>query len=107
MYSKEELRDWIKKECAKSPKHGLAKQLHQKMQKKFGAAALPYTTVAWWVKEFEGGRESVADKPGRHQAASDKDVAALLELVQANPKLTLHKMAQSTGLAVQNAESWQ
>ncbi|PSN33013.1 hypothetical protein C0J52_26245 [Blattella germanica] len=98
MCSKEEQRDWIRKEY---DKHGSAKKCHQELEKKFGADALPYATVAWWVRQFKEARESVSDMPGRRPPPlSDKEVAVLRKMVQANPKLTIPEMAKSTGLSV-------
>ncbi|KAJ4437310.1 hypothetical protein ANN_17448 [Periplaneta americana] len=55
MFSKEDQRSWLKIQCARGR---TARQCHQGLQEACGAAALPYRTVARWVRAFRQGRES-------------------------------------------------
>ena len=56
MFSKQEQRSWIKIECARGR---TARQCHQGLQEACGESALPYRTVARWVKAFNEGRQAV------------------------------------------------
>ena len=71
MFSKQEQRSWIKIECARGR---TARQCHQGLQEACGESALPYRTVARWVKAFNEGRQNVADmcRPVR-PSVSDSD----------------------------------
>jgi len=55
MFSKREQRSWIKIECARGR---TARQCHQGLQEACGQSALPYRTVARWVKAFNEGRQA-------------------------------------------------
>ncbi|PNF41596.1 hypothetical protein B7P43_G11561 [Cryptotermes secundus] len=83
MFSKQEQRSWIKTECARGC---TARQCHQGLQEARGESALPYRTVATWVKAFNEGRPNVADmrRPGR--PSSDR-------------RHTIRELARETGLA--------
>ncbi|GBN40553.1 hypothetical protein AVEN_189821-1 [Araneus ventricosus] len=59
MFSKQEQRSWIKIDCARGR---TARQCHQSPQEACGESALPYRTVARWVKAFNAGRQNVADQ---------------------------------------------
>jgi len=56
MFSKQEQRSWIKIECARGR---TARQSHQGLQEACGEFALPYRTVARWVKALNEGRQAV------------------------------------------------
>jgi len=56
MFLKQEQRSWIKIECARGR---TARQCHQGLQEACGESALPYRTVARWVKAFYEGRQAV------------------------------------------------
>jgi len=56
MFSKQEQWSWIKIECARGH---TARQCHQDLQEACGESALPYRTVARWVKAFNEGRQAV------------------------------------------------
>ncbi|PNF44136.1 hypothetical protein B7P43_G03180 [Cryptotermes secundus] len=64
MFSKQKQRSWIKIECTRGR---TARQCHQGLQEACGESALPYRTVARWVKVLKEGRQNVADtrRPGR------------------------------------------
>ncbi|PNF33091.1 Dynein heavy chain 10, axonemal [Cryptotermes secundus] len=63
LISVEDQRSWIKIECARGR---TARQCHQGLQEACGESALPYRTVARWVKAFNEGCQNVADvrRPG-------------------------------------------
>ena len=71
MFSKQEQRIWIKIECARSR---TARQCHQGLQEACGQSALPYRTVARWVKAFNEGRHNVADmrRSGRSSVSDEE-----------------------------------
>lgn len=71
MFSKQEQRSWIKIECARGR---TARQCHQDLQEACGKSALPYRTVARWVKAFKEGRQNVADmrRPGRPSVSKEE-----------------------------------
>ena len=75
MFSKQKKRSWIKIECARGR---TARQFHQGLQEACGESALPYRTVARWVKAFKEGHQNVADmrRPGR-PSVSEEEVYAL------------------------------
>ena len=99
MFSKQEQRRWIKIECAKS-RDCTARQCHQGLQQACGASALPYRTVARWVKAFKEGRKNVSDMPrSGHPPVSDNDIHAVSTLVETGRNFTIRKLAQETGLA--------
>ena len=55
MFLKQEQRRWIKIECARGR---TARKCHQGFQEACGESALPYRTVARWVKAFNEGRQA-------------------------------------------------
>ncbi|PNF44127.1 hypothetical protein B7P43_G03184 [Cryptotermes secundus] len=79
MFSKQKQRSWIKIECTRGR---TARQCHQGLQQACGESALPYRTVARWVKAFNEGRQNVADtrRPGRPSVSEEVyALSALLE----------------------------
>ncbi|PNF43116.1 Potassium voltage-gated channel protein Shaw [Cryptotermes secundus] len=60
MFTKQEQRFWIKIEVARG--HS-AQNCHQGLREASGDTALPYRTVARWVKLFRKGRDAVQDDP--------------------------------------------
>ena len=96
MFSKQEQGSWIKIECARGRK---ARQCHQGLQEACGECALPYRTVAKWVKAFNEGRQNVADlrRPGRPSAS--EEVYALTALLDSDRSHTIRELARETGLA--------
>ena len=61
MFTKQEQRSWIKIEVARGRS---AQNCYQGLREACGDAALPYRTVARWVKLFREGRDAIQD--GRH-----------------------------------------
>ena len=57
---KEDQRSWFKIECARVRN---ARQYYEGLQEACGERALPYHTVARWVKAFKEGRQNVTDVP--------------------------------------------
>ncbi|KFM56801.1 hypothetical protein X975_13857, partial [Stegodyphus mimosarum] len=100
MFSKQEQRCWIKIEFARGC---TARQCHQGLQEACGESALPYRTVARWVKAFNEGRQNVADmlRPGR-PIVSDADVQVVAALMDSDSRQTIHQLAGQTGLAYRN-----
>ncbi|PNF40606.1 hypothetical protein B7P43_G06749 [Cryptotermes secundus] len=96
MFSKQEQRSWIKIECARGC---TARQCHQGLQEACGESALPYRTVARWVKAFNEGRQNVADmrRPGRPSVSDE--VYALSALRESDRRHTIRELARETGLA--------
>ena len=97
MFSKQEQRSWIKIERARGR---TARQCHQGLQEACGESALPYRTVARWVKAFNEGRQNVADvrRPGR-PSVSEEEVYALTALLDSDRRHTIRELARETGLA--------
>ena len=58
MFTKEDQRSWIKIEVARGRS---AQTCFQGLQEACGDAALPYLTVARWVKLFHEGTDSIQD----------------------------------------------
>ncbi|PNF34053.1 hypothetical protein B7P43_G01170, partial [Cryptotermes secundus] len=92
-----EQRSWIKIECARGC---TARQCHQGLQEACRESALPYRTVARWVKDFNKGRQNVADmrRPGR-PSVSEEEVYALSALLESDRRHTIRELARETGLA--------
>ena len=61
-----------------------------------GESALPYCTVAWWVKAFRDGRQNVSDmqRPGR-PAVSEEDAQNVNALMIADRNITIRKLANN------------
>ncbi|PNF41892.1 hypothetical protein B7P43_G15542 [Cryptotermes secundus] len=97
MFSKQEQRSSIKIECARGR---TARQCHQGLQEACGEFALPYRTVARWVKAFNEGRQNVADmrRQGR-PSISEEEMYALSALVESDRRHTIRELARETGLA--------
>ena len=59
-----------------------------------GDAALPYRTVARWVRAFKEGHDNVEHmaKPGR-PSVSEEDVEAVSALLDTDRRLTVHELA--------------
>jgi len=97
MFSKQEQRSWKKIQCARGR---TARQCHQDLQEACGEPALPYRTVARWVKVFNEGRQNVADmrRPGR-PSVSEEEVCALTALLDSDRRHTIRELARETGLA--------
>jgi len=91
MYSKQEQRSWIKIECARGR---TAQQCHQGLQEACWESALPYRTVARWVKAFNKGCQNVAGmhRPGR-PSVSEEEVYALTALLDSDRHHTIHELA--------------
>ena len=92
MFSKQEQRSWKKIERARGR---TARQCHQGLQEACGESALPYRTVARWVKAFKEGRQNVADvrRPGR-PSVSEEEVYALTALLDSERRHTIGELAR-------------
>ncbi|PNF39245.1 hypothetical protein B7P43_G17337 [Cryptotermes secundus] len=97
MFSKQEHRRWIKIECARGR---TTRQCHQGLQEACGESALPYRTVARWVRAFNKGRQNVTDmrQPGR-PSVNEGEVYALSALLESDRRHTIRELARETGLA--------
>ena len=60
MISKEDQKSWLKIECTTRRN---ARQCYTGLQEACGECALPYCTVARWVKTFKEGQKNVTDMP--------------------------------------------
>ena len=60
MISKEDQRSWLKIECARG--HN-SRECYKGLQEACGEHALPYHTVARWVKAFKEGQQNVTTLP--------------------------------------------
>ncbi|PNF38705.1 hypothetical protein B7P43_G17132 [Cryptotermes secundus] len=96
MFSKHEQQNWIKIECTRGH---TARQWHRGLQEDCGESALPYRTVARWIKAFNKGRQNVADmrRPGRPSVS--KEVYALSTSLESHRRHTIRELARETGLA--------
>src|ERR1043166_7500036 len=97
MFSKVEQRSWIKIEVARGR---TAKECHQGLVEAAGSCALPYRTVARWVKAFRLGRQNVTHEPraGRPCVGQDSvnEVSALLDI---DRRWTIRELSNSVGLS--------
>ena len=66
MISKEDQRNWLEIECARGRN---ARQCYEGLQEACGERALPYCTVAGWVKAFKEGRYIILHDNARAHAA--------------------------------------
>ena len=92
MFSKQEQRSWIETECARGR---TARQCHQGLQEACGESALPYRTVARWLKAFNEGRQNVADM---RPSVSEEEVYALTALLDSDRRHMIRELARETGL---------
>ncbi|PSN36131.1 hypothetical protein C0J52_27686, partial [Blattella germanica] len=71
MFTKQDQRSWLKIECARGRN---ARQCYEILQDVCGENALPYRTVARWVKAFNEGRQNVTDMPrSGHPTVSEEN----------------------------------
>ena len=86
MISKEDQRSWLKIECAR----GLnARQCYEGLQEACGEHALPYCTVARWVKAFKEGRPTILhDNARTHAAGAVIDLLNCFTTLQYSPELS-------------------
>ena len=64
------------------------------------ASALPYRTVARWVRAFKEEHENVSNMPwSGHPPVSDEDVHIVSALMKMDQNFTIRELAQKTGLA--------
>ncbi|GBL84277.1 hypothetical protein AVEN_118661-1 [Araneus ventricosus] len=93
MFSKQEQRNWIKIEYARSC---TARQCHQGVFKRL---AFPYRTVARWVKAFNEGRQNVADMRRAGRPSVSEEVYAVASLLDSDRRHTIRELFRETGLA--------
>lgn len=72
---------WITIVCARGR---IARQCHQGLQEACVESALPYQTVARWVKAFEKGRQNMADIRRLSSSSVGEDAHALTTLLDSN-----------------------
>ncbi|PSN43849.1 hypothetical protein C0J52_11883 [Blattella germanica] len=90
-------RSWLKIECARGKN---ARQCYEILQDVCGENALPYRTVARWVKAFNEGRQNVTDMPrSGHPTVSEENVQNVNALVLADRNSTIRQLANDTRLA--------
>ncbi|PNF24299.1 hypothetical protein B7P43_G11904 [Cryptotermes secundus] len=85
-----EQRSWIQIECARGC---TARQCLQGLQETCRESALPYRTVARWIRAFNEGRQNVADmrRPGRPSVS--EEVHALSALLESDWRHTIRELA--------------
>ena len=96
MFTKQEQRTWLKIQCD----HGhTALQSHEGLVEACGYAALPYRTVARWIRAFNEGHDNVEHmaRPA-HPSVSEEDVEAVSALLNTNRRLTVCELALEIGL---------
>ena len=96
MFTIVEQRSWIKIEVAR----GLSTQeCFQGLREACGDAALPYRTVARWVKTFREGSDTVQDnlRTGRPHVENNT-VQLLASLLDADRRWTAHELATEVGV---------
>ncbi|PSN47788.1 hypothetical protein C0J52_08164 [Blattella germanica] len=97
MFTKQDQRSWLKIECARGRN---ARQCYEILQDVCGENALPYRTVARWVKAFNEGRQNVTDMPrSGHPTVSEENVQNVNALVLADRNSTIRQLANDTRLA--------
>ncbi|PSN57987.1 hypothetical protein C0J52_08116 [Blattella germanica] len=97
MFTKQDQRSWLKIECARGRN---ARQCYEILQDVCGENALPYRTVARWVKAFNEGRQNVTDMPrSGHTTVSEENVQNVNALVLADRNSTIRQLANDTRLA--------
>ena len=77
-----------------------ARQCHEGLVEARGDAALPYRTVARWVRAFNEGRDNVEHmaKPGS-PSVSEEDVEAVSALLDTDRRLTVRELTLEIGLS--------
>ena len=97
MFTKQEQRTCLKIQCARCH---TARNCHEGLVEACGDAALPYRTVAMWVRAFNEGRDNVEHmaRPGC-PSVSKEDVEAVSALLDTDRRLTLCELALEIGLS--------
>jgi len=96
MFTKQDQRSWIKIEVAR----GCSAQTYfQGLREACGDAALPYRTVAWWVKLFYEGRDSIQDsrRSGRPHVETHT-IELLASLLDVERRGTARELAAEVGV---------
>ena len=78
MISKEDQSSWLKIECARGRN---ARQYYEGLQKACSEYALPYCTIARWVKAFKEGRQNMTDMPWPGHSAVREDVMQTVNML--------------------------
>ncbi|PSN38295.1 hypothetical protein C0J52_19352 [Blattella germanica] len=96
MFTKLEQQTWLKIQCARGR---TAQQCHVGLVEACGDAALPYRTVARWVKTFNTGCNRVEHmpRPGR-PSVSEEDIEAVSAVLDIDRRQTVCELALEIGL---------
>jgi len=96
MFTKEDQCSWIKIEVARGRS---AQTCFQGLREACGDAALPYHTVARWVKLFREGRDSIQDshRSGRPHV-DDHTIELLASLLDVERRWTAQELAAEVGV---------
>jgi histone-lysine N-methyltransferase SETMAR len=84
-----------------------AQQVAEELQRVYGANALPYHTVCYWMREFRRGRESIQNQPqpGRPPTVTDElHVAAVQNLVMEDRRIKVREIAASLGISIDRVD---
>ena len=97
MFTKLEQRSWLKIEAGRGK---TARECYRGLVAVCGTAALPYRTVARWVKAFRAGRQNVTDqpRPGR-PSATEAQVSSVAKLLETDRWWTIRELACETRLS--------
>ena len=96
MFIKLDQYSWIKIEVARGPS---IQECFQVLREERGDAALPYRTVARWVKVFRKGRDCVQDnlRTGRSHEKNNR-VELLASLLDADRRRTARELEAEVGV---------
>ena len=75
-----------------------ARQCYEGLQEACGELALPYHTVARWVKAFKEARQNVTDMPRPGHPAVREDVQTVNASVLADHNATIRELVNDAGL---------
>ena len=83
-----------------------AKENHSELVKVFGASS-SFDTVARWIRQFSGGRESLEDeRSGRPHSSLTRDILAHAEaIVPEDSSITLRSLASKLDISFGGANS--
>ncbi|PSN31068.1 hypothetical protein C0J52_24188 [Blattella germanica] len=97
MFTKLEQRAWLNIQCACGH---TAQKCHVGLVEACGDAALPYRTVARWVKAFNAGHNRVEHMPRPDRpSVSEEDVEHLSAQLDIDRRQTVRELALEIGLS--------
>ena len=85
-----------------------AKEIHEELNKVFGDVSPSFDTVAWWIRYFDEGGESVKDeeRSGRPCSSLTKETVARADAIVAEDRcITLWFLASELGVSLGSAHS--